>query len=280
MAKGKKEAPIIESGEKATAVPKGTRSPNYPTINIEKAITMVTGLYNKYQRHAVPAPLAMEAMGYSISSGRSQSMLASLAYFELVQVERGPIKTKKVSISQLGFKIINYPDQNERRQAIQEAALKPVIFKKLHDKFPEEIPQDSLLKWELESTHGFNPKTIPDVIASFRETMDFAKIYESGIIEEEKGAPEDKKIDEKGDEDMGETPLVDAKKHTQEKPYVPLQGEREVANYPIGRGLKARIVISGDTPVRLDTIEKLIKLLEINKEDLTEGNGGSDITGN
>jgi hypothetical protein len=46
--------------------------------------------------------------------------------------------------------------------------------------------------------------------------------------------------------------------------------EREIANYPVGRGLKARIFISGASPVTIKSIEKLIKLLELNKEDLPE----------
>jgi hypothetical protein len=46
--------------------------------------------------------------------------------------------------------------------------------------------------------------------------------------------------------------------------------EREIAHYPIGQGLKARILVSGASPVTGDTIKKLIGLLELNKDDLPE----------
>ena len=46
--------------------------------------------------------------------------------------------------------------------------------------------------------------------------------------------------------------------------------EREIANYPVGRGLKARILFSGETPITSESIDKLIKLLELNKEDLPD----------
>jgi hypothetical protein len=48
--------------------------------------------------------------------------------------------------------------------------------------------------------------------------------------------------------------------------------EREIANYPVGKGLKARILFSGERPITEESIEKLIKLLELNKNDLPEAN--------
>ena len=46
--------------------------------------------------------------------------------------------------------------------------------------------------------------------------------------------------------------------------------KREIANYPVGPGLKARIIFSGESLITTESIEKLIKLLDLNKKDLPE----------
>ena len=239
------------------------RSPNYPTINIEKAISMVTNLYEKFQRNQLPAPLAMEAMGYSIRSGKAQSMLASLSYYNLVQVERGgAIEKRKVNISPLGYNIVKNPDENERFKAIQEAAIKPMIYRKLLVKFPQQFPQDRLLAWELETNFGFNPKIIPDFIEIFRQTIDFAKVYELGIMEEESSEFEEKK--EVKMEDKTITKFPKPTPPPSSILTVPKEHEREIANYPI-RGGTIRLLASG--AVTQKAIDKLIKMLELSKEE-------------
>lgn len=250
---------------------RGKRSPNYPNINLQKAIAMISDFYDKFKRHAVPAPLAMEAMGYSITSGQAQSMLASLSYYDLVQVERGALLTKKVNITAKGFTILKNPNAAEKSKAIQEAALSPAIFKKLYLKFPNQFPQESLLAWELETTYGFNPNTIPSVIAVFKQTIDYARIYESGIIEEEKDASEYQEQDEMEGKDMAESEGMTLKtKLASQYSYTPPLNagkEKEIANYPI-RGGTIRLLASG--PVTQKAIDKLIKMLELSKEEFPE----------
>ena len=240
---------------------RGKRSPNYPTINLEKAISMVSCLYDKFQRHPVPAPLSMEAMGYSIKSGRAQSMLASVSYYDLIQMERGAIETKKVNISPIGFTILKNPDTKARDEAIREAALRPSIFKKLITKFPSELPNDSLLAWELENNFDFNARSIPDFIEILKQTLNYAKTYEVGIMEEGKETPEEDKPDEEGDKDMEGTLL----KPSPPKNRVPGQGS-EIAKYRVNDDITVSLVSTG--PLSVKDIEKLIKHLAIDWEDI------------
>jgi hypothetical protein len=248
---------------------RGKRSPNYPNINLQKAISMISEFNEKYQRNAVPAPLAMEAMGYAITSGKAQSMLASLSYYDLIQVERGALETKKVNLTSLGVTILKNPNINARNQAIKKAALSPAIFKKLHAKFPDNVPQERLLSWELETAYQFNPKSIPDFITIFKQTMDFAKIYETGIIEEETGTSEEHNLDIEEDKNMEETqsPAVKLKLASEYSytPPVDAKAERQVAMYPVGRDVSIRLIATG--PITMKSIDKLIQMLEINKED-------------
>jgi effector-binding domain-containing protein len=48
--------------------------------------------------------------------------------------------------------------------------------------------------------------------------------------------------------------------------------ERMIAIYSIGRGLTARIIISGESPTTRKSIDKLMTRLQEDKEDLIEAN--------
>jgi hypothetical protein len=248
---------------------RGKRSPNYPILTLEKSLEMVRKLYDAYQQKAVPAPLAMEAMGYSIKSGRSIQMMASLSYYQLIDAERGQIENRKVNVTNLAVTIIKHPDPKEREKAIKEAALNPSIFNKIIEKYPGQLPQERLLEWNLESEYEFNPKSIKDFIAVFRQTMDFAKIYEKGIIKEESDETKEYHLDEEEDKKMGEIQGATLKlkpcaeySHT---PPLDAKSERQVAMYPVGRDVSVRLIASG--PITMKSIEKLIQMLKINKED-------------
>lgn len=254
-------------GEKK--VIRGKRSPNYPILTLERSIEMVRKLYEKYQQNAIPAPLAMEAMGYSIKSGRAVQMMASLSYYGLIDAERGQITSRKVNVTNLAVSIFKHPDLGEREKAIVEAAMKPVVFSKIIDKYPEQLPQDRLLEWTLDQEFEFNPKSIKDFITVFRQTVDFAKIYEKGIIKEESEESEEYNLDEKEVKNMEETQSHALKLKLASKyshiPPIDAKTERQVAMYPVGRDVSIRLIASG--PITMKSIEKLIQMLKINKED-------------
>lgn len=110
---------------------------------------------------------------------------------------------------------------------------------------------------------------VDDFIKIMKQTFDFANIYKSGIM-----GDKNKPIEEPEIMQSDKTGIKQGVSAKVTFPSFIAQGsassEREIANYPVGRGLKARILISGASSVTGDAIEKLIKLLELNKEDLPE----------
>jgi hypothetical protein len=263
---------MAENAEKK----KKTRSPNYPSITLGRALKLTQTLLDKYGRHDTPWDVAIKGIGSTPKSSVGMQMMASLSYYGFVDI-KGVKEDRKVKISDSAFKILmdKRPESPERDTAIREAALKPTMFKKIVDQFPDNMPANDVLEYELVVKYNFNPASVKDFIKKFRQTMDFAKIYESGIIGEETPSVGEHETPEEGDKSVIKQPI---------SPPVPPKGtppvisgiEREIANYPVGQGLKARIIISGQSPVTLEAVEKLITLLEINKEDLPETTAEKD----
>ncbi len=249
------------------------RSPNYPALNLQKSLELAGKLFDVHRRHPIPLAVAAKDWGFVPESNYVAQRLAAIAAYGLVEIE-GVKDTRKLTISELASNIFidKRPGSTERAVCIKRAALQPDIFRKLYDAYPEELPADHLLEYELEKDHKFNPNSIRNFINILKATFDFAKVYESDILEAESLPDQEEKMIAASDKipvKEGTTIRIPA--------IIPLPDEREVANYPIGQGLKARILVSGKTPLTLRAIEKLVALLELNKEDLPEGGDGENL---
>jgi antitoxin component HigA of HigAB toxin-antitoxin module len=244
------------------------RSPNYPSITLQKGMELAKTLFEVHGRHAAPLEVAARDWGVSATSSYTAQQVAALAAYGLVDVE-GTKEAKRVKVSDLAFNIFidRRPDSRDRCALIKEAALRPDIFRKLYDAYPDRLPVDHALEYELVKEYKFNPKSVLDFISILRATLDFAKVYEPDILEAELFPNEEGK-------------MIAAPDKTPVKEAIPLpvdpirikmsMDEREIANYPIGQGLKARILISGKSPLTQKAIEKLVALLNLNKEDLQD----------
>lgn len=244
------------------------RSPNFPYISLERAIELVRMLYKTYRRSLVRFDTAIATIELSPKSSKAKQIMAAVSAFGLIETE-GAGDDKKIKISDLGNSII-IDDRSfspERDEHLRAAALNPNIFRIVYEKFSHEIPPDEALGYELKVQHNFNPDSVADFIKVYKQTMGYAKVYESGVMPDKSTtSAEDQKLKKSYADDVFDTFF----KPSRAGVVSPYGKEREIANYPVGRGLKARIIVSGDTPVSLEAIEKLIKLLELNKEDLSE----------
>jgi hypothetical protein len=237
------------------------RSPNYPFLTLEKGIEFVKGIYEHHNRYSVATEVAAKDMGVSPKGSYLAQHLAALSQYGLIDLE-GETGSRKIKISDLAFKIMvdQRPDSEERDGLIKEAALKPTTFRKIFDAYPSGLPADSAIEYKLKAELAFNPKSVGDFISNFKSTMDYAKVYKSGIMGQEKTPIKEP--------DMNATDKVQVKDvpNVRISPPPITLDEREIANYPVGPGRRARIFFSGGSPT-VESIEKLIKLLELNKED-------------
>jgi hypothetical protein len=259
---------------------KRVRSPNYPFVPLGEAIEFAKILYRNQKQYWVAIEVA--AKDWNFRSAKTSYMsqhVAALSSFGLIDVE-GEGESKKIRLSDLAFNIIidERPQSEDREGLIKHAALKPPIFRKIYDAYPSGLPAEHTLDYELKTKYKFNPDSVKEFIKIFNKTLDFARVYKSGIMEEKNKSTEvpDMPNTDKRSISQPQVNVADniaVKDFVQGKVLPPLiQGgaEREIANYPIGKGLKARILVSGTTFVTSETIEKLISLLQLNKEDLSE----------
>ena len=126
------------------------RSPGYPLITIEDAITRLRQIYQHDRRAWTTYNAILEHMGYSTRnpkgrSGTSGRVVAALGKYGLLDEKEGQFR-----VSDLGFRILNLPDESqERADLIRGAALRPPIFRKLLAHYEGEIPSDAALRSHL-----------------------------------------------------------------------------------------------------------------------------------
>ncbi len=154
--------------------PKG-RSPLYPSINLETAIQRVRQLYEKERQHPTPVATIARHWSYKSLNGPAAQALAALKKYGLIEDE-GTGEQRKARISALADVILAHPDEAMRKAAIQEAALKPAMHRELWEKYQQDLPSDSNLRWELTHNRGFTETGASEFIPVYRATIAFAQL--------------------------------------------------------------------------------------------------------
>jgi len=176
-------APIASSNKK-----KRTRSPAYPFVNLETAITRAQEFFDKEQRNAANWNVAVKHWGFVEGSSNGASTLAALTSFGLMQDE-GIGEKRKVRLTQNALRILldKRPDSKERTDLIKQAALAPKIHQQLWDKWGNNLPSDATLRHTLllEWPTPFNENAVDGFIREYKDTIAFAKLTESDTVASE-----------------------------------------------------------------------------------------------
>ena len=242
------------------------RSPNYPAITIERAIELVDILYKNQSRYSAALEVASKDWNFSATSSYMAQNIAALSSYGLIEIE-GEKENRKIKVSELAYNIVvdKRPESEQRKSLIREAALQPEIFRKIYDAYPSGLPVDHTLEYELVTKYKFNQSSVREFIGILRKTFFYADVYKAGAISSDVASTKTLEISIADKLQMKDTaPIGHITTATSR------DSEREIANYPIGKGLKARILISGSSPITAEAIDKLVRLLELNKDDLPE----------
>lgn len=169
------------ANEKQAISPPRHRSPNYPSFNLEEAIAK-TRTFEKTQRlNPVPVEIAVQTLGYKKKNSDGFRAVATLLNFGLLEAQ-GSGANRRVRLSPLGERIVTDPRavSPERDAAIQEAALKPDVHKKLWDKHKQRgIPTDDVIAYELQNELNFNRDVISAVVQEYKDTLKYAKLSDN-----------------------------------------------------------------------------------------------------
>ncbi len=131
-------------------------------------------IYEKERRHAAPADVVAQHLGYkNASNGSALQALASLKYYGLL--ERG--QPGKMAVSK-DVEAYNYAPSQEVRDEILLRSLKsPPIFAELIERYGSQLPSDATMKFDL-IKRGFLPDAADSVVAVFRDSLAFARYLE------------------------------------------------------------------------------------------------------
>lgn len=170
----------------STAPVARTRSPNYPLIDLKRALDLARKIYAAASRHPMPAlSVVSEVWGTSPTSSGGKQAMAALKAFGLIETD-GEGAHRKVRVSDDAAKILEeHPD---KAKLLAAAALRPRVHRVTWDSCAKdgELPPDATLRHFLLFDHDprFNEAAIAGFIKQLRATISFAGVS-GGIVADE-----------------------------------------------------------------------------------------------
>lgn len=167
---------------------KRVRSPNYPAISLKEGIKRAKEFWDKEKRNAAPVRVAASIWGYQPKSSGGLTTIAAMISYGLMQDE-GAKESRRIKLTETAQRIIleTRESPSERDILIREAALKPRIYSQVLASFPDSQPSDDTLRHYLIFDLKFNDEAVSSFIRDFRETVEYAKLYDSVNISEDEG---------------------------------------------------------------------------------------------
>lgn len=159
-------------------VERGPRSPGYPAVTLEKALDRARSLKDYSPgRKPIPVDTALAQWKYKPLSGAGLQLLASLKKFGLLS-DSGKKDQRVVQLTGLAWKILTDPriDSPERQNAIQKAATEPTIHRKILDRWPHGLPDNTTMHVWLVQEKKFNEKAVKPLLSQIRATFEFAQL--------------------------------------------------------------------------------------------------------
>jgi hypothetical protein len=149
------------------------RSPRYPFVDLDKAITRASELWAAVGPSEAGVTGASKAWGYGEKSSGAVQTEAALKQFGLIDV-LGRGELRRLKLSKAGQRIVGDSkiDPAERRDLIEKAALSPNIHRELWGRWQSSLPHEEVRAYLIQR-RGFQEKGADAVIAEYQKTMSF-----------------------------------------------------------------------------------------------------------
>jgi hypothetical protein len=161
-----------------------TRSPGYPTTNLQDALEKARIVFEKDGRHETAIESLAAHWGYKANSSSAGQLAAALKKFGLFESSD---KDGYVKLTDPAVRIIADDDPNSQTKAelIKRAALSPKIYALLWEKYGglPPLPSDAAIRPYLVADLGFNPNAVEEFTKNFRATIEFAKLSPGDKLE-------------------------------------------------------------------------------------------------
>jgi hypothetical protein len=169
-------APMSEAEAK-----KKVRSPSFPFIGLREALDRARAFYEAEQRNAARPETAAAHWGYSPKSSGGKQTIAALRAFGLLEGD----SLVKLSGRALRIVLDERGGSEERERLLQQAALMPPIHARLWERYGADLPSAQTLRLWLIVDEGFNENSVDDFLTEYRETLEYARLLQTGPAREE-----------------------------------------------------------------------------------------------
>ncbi|MDO8635568.1 MAG: hypothetical protein Q7R34_04880 [Dehalococcoidia bacterium] len=257
--------------EELTAKAKRIRSPAYPGITLEEALSKAEIIRKAEGKNEANVDTILAHWNYKPKSGGGLVVLSALLKFGLM-TDSGSGANRKARLTDTALKILldERPDSAERMAMIKEAALAPTIHKELWNKYQGCLPSDLNLRYYLRSEKNFLDDAADELIKEFRKTLDYAKLGESAFI-----SPEGKDKSKSEGEIQVPNLLVDAKSESPQGLEKHADGQKQVTTPPTIKQIQIPLtgttwaVVQVPVPMSEENWQELEDFLDLMKGGIT-----------
>ncbi|HEX8588468.1 hypothetical protein [Pseudomonas sp.] len=153
------------------------RSPSYPGISLETAISRAKAFFNAEGKHETLVSTAVGHWKYGPKSSGGLVTISALKAYGLME-DRGNSLERKVRLSALGLSIVQDERQisPERDANIRKAALTPKILNDLWQRYGLTPPSNDTVSHFLKVEREFTATAAYDVIKIYEDAIKFAKL--------------------------------------------------------------------------------------------------------
>ncbi|MCA8036182.1 hypothetical protein LGM46_24740 [Burkholderia arboris] len=150
------------------------KSPRAPTLALPDALDRVEKIYAQEGRHATPAEIVAQALGYkSATNGSAAQAIASLRYYGLLERPKDGVLAVAKDYENYKYS----PDESQQRAYLVGWLRTPAVFSALLDKYDSRLPSDANIRFDLISM-GFIPGGADAYVSAFRRSVEFSRFYD------------------------------------------------------------------------------------------------------
>jgi len=242
------------------------RSPNYPSMSLPDAIEAVRKIYEKDHRNRMAKAVVAQHLGYSSLNGASLTAISAVAKYGLLDRSGEEYRVSDNALTIL----VDPPESTERAEALRAAALQPPLFAEIHRHYQGSVPSEDNLRAYLQKRE-FTAAAASAASRAYRDTMALVSTGSSAYNGEAMETSSTGAV-------VTARGVGTARSSGSATPTVTSSAsgtEREWQRFNLTPGRNIRLLFSAnDEPTRRE-VDKLIRYLEITKEDLLPDSEGA-----
>jgi len=226
------------------------RSTAYPSLSLEDALALVSKVRDGLGGGEVTRDQISPVIGHEKLTGPAASKIAALAHYGLLDKGKGTYR-----VSALATRILTPISEQEKNEALQEAALRPTLFAKVYEKYSRDGKLPTAIEAIIHREYGVTR----DASKTARENLVSSFVF-AGLLDNEGNFIHD---GETGSGELGVPPAVEDSPATPSVPPTPAPpATYQVYELPMTHGTAKVILPPALTPKDFSTLESLVGLVE------------------